>query len=461
MRELSDAQLRAAGVAEESCVRADYVRIGATLPGVEEFAGDFFGYPPREVRMIDPQQRIFLEACWEALEFAGHPPRPDGPLVGVFAGSYAGTYSAAMLAMAIAKRGLAEAVDDIDLTVGGEPDFLTSRVAYKLGLRGPAVSVQTACSSSLYAVHYATLSLLSGECDIALAGGATVLEPVRGYRYHPGGNCPRTATAAPSTPRQPGRLTAPVSASWRYADCPTRSPTATRSSRCCAVPRSATTAPIRRASPRRARRVSPTLWAPHCGWPTCPANLLRYVEAHGSGVDSGRPRRARRAHHGAARDHGRGAGFCGLGSVKANIGHTGPASSIAGFIKAVHVARTGSIPPHPTFESAPRPGTAGTESLLYADFRVGLRRCRAARAGQLDGFRRHERRGRSCPAACAGASGRPAQDRVRLVAVRPHPQRTRRVVQALADGLERGDLDVADVATRCGSAGTASTNGGW
>ncbi|HET8681325.1 MAG TPA: polyketide synthase, partial [Micromonosporaceae bacterium] len=149
MRELSDEQLRAGGVAEEVLRAPGYVRIGTVLPGVAEFAADFFGYTPREARLMDPQQRIFLECCWEALELAGHPPAAGGPLVGVFAGSAAGTYSAAMLALAVSRVGLAEAVDDIDITTGGEPDYLTSRVAYKLGLRGPAVSVQAACSSSL------------------------------------------------------------------------------------------------------------------------------------------------------------------------------------------------------------------------------------------------------------------------------------------------------------------------
>ena len=108
------------------------------------------------------------------------------PIVGVFAGSAPARTPLRCSRPRSAKAGLAAAIDDLDLTLGGEADFLPSRVAYKLGLRGPAVSVQTACSSSLYAVHYATLSLLAGECDIALAGGATVLEPLLGYRYKPG-----------------------------------------------------------------------------------------------------------------------------------------------------------------------------------------------------------------------------------------------------------------------------------
>jgi phthiocerol/phenolphthiocerol synthesis type-I polyketide synthase E len=188
IRDLSQEQLRAAGVGPEQAGAAEFVAKGTWLPGAADFAGEFFGYAPAEAEVIDPQQRLFLECAWEAMESAGHAPnQSDGPVTGVFAGSAAGTYSAAVFAAKTRQYGLAEAIDDLDLTLGGQADFLTSRAAYKLGLRGPAVSVQTACSSSLYAVHYASLSLLSGECDIALAGGATVLEPLAGYRYKPGG----------------------------------------------------------------------------------------------------------------------------------------------------------------------------------------------------------------------------------------------------------------------------------
>jgi phthiocerol/phenolphthiocerol synthesis type-I polyketide synthase E len=187
MRELTEAQLADACVPQHVLNAPGFVRMGATLPGVTDWAADFFGYTPKEAETIDPQQRIFLEAAWEALEAAGHPPRDGCPRTGVFAASYAGHYSAAVFTDKARRRGLRAAIDDLDLTVGGQPDFLTSRAAYRLGLRGPAVSIQTGCSASLYALHYATLSLLSGEVDIAFAGGATVIEPFLGYLHAPGG----------------------------------------------------------------------------------------------------------------------------------------------------------------------------------------------------------------------------------------------------------------------------------
>ncbi len=355
MRELSDDQLRAGGIPEEILRASDYVRIGATLPGVEDFAAEFFGYTPREARAMDPQQRVFLEASWEALEAAGHPPTVDGPVIGVFAGSGHGTYSAAMFALAVNRSGLVEAVDDIDLTIGGEPDFLTSRVAYKLGLRGPAVSLQAACSSSLYAVHYASLSLLSGECDIALAGGATVLEPIRGYRYRPDGGQSEDGYCRSFDYRGTGTVYSSgvgVVALRRLSDALADGDPVLAVLRGTAVgndgsQKAGYAAPSPAgvadavAAALRVAGVSP--------------DLLRYVEAHGTATPLG-DHVELSALTTALRTGTDKVGYCDLGSVKANIGHTGQASSIAGFLKAVHIAQSGVIPPHPTFERPRDPG---------------------------------------------------------------------------------------------------------
>ncbi|MFF0483452.1 thioester reductase domain-containing protein [Streptomyces sp. NPDC004435] len=354
MREMSPEQLKAAGVTEEMLADSAFVRVATSLPGVEDFASEFFGYPPREAETIDPQQRIFLEACWEALENAGHPVRKDGtgpadPVVGVFAGSAAGNYSAALLAAKARESGLRAAVDDLELTVGGQADFMTSRAAYKLGLRGPAVSLQTGCSSSLYGVHYATLSLLSGECDIALAGGATVLEPFRGYRHQPGGvlsedgYCRSFDASSTGTTYSSG---VGVVALRRLDDALADGDNVLAVIRGSAVgndggDRLGFIAP----SPRGVADVV----AAALGTAGVGADKLRYVEAHGTATPVGDNielialDRAFRA----TTDK---TAYCALGSVMSNIGHTGPAAGIAGFIKAVHVARTGKIPPHPTFE---------------------------------------------------------------------------------------------------------------
>jgi thioester reductase-like protein len=355
MRELTDEQLRAAGVSDEEQRAQDFVPVGTTLPGVADFAADFFGYSPREAELIDPQQRLFLEVCWEALEAAAHPPRPDGPVVGVFAGSAAGNYSAAVFAARARELGLVEAIADLELTMGSQADFLAARVAYKLGLRGPSVGVQTACSSGLTAVHYASLSLLAGECDLALAGGATVLEPLRGYRYRPGraesadGYCRSFDARSTGTNFSSGVV---VVALRRLADA-----LADRDPVLAVLPGSAVgndgsdrlgfTAP---GPPGVAGVVAAALRVAGV-----PADQLRYVEAHGTGTPVG-DRIELQGLIAALRETTDRVGFCGLGSAMANIGHTGPAAGVAGLLKVIHAVRAGSLPPHPMFERARDPG---------------------------------------------------------------------------------------------------------
>jgi phthiocerol/phenolphthiocerol synthesis type-I polyketide synthase E len=454
MRELSDEQLWASGVPEATLRSPDFVRVGTTLPGVADFASGFFGCTPREARAMDPQQRIFLEACWEALEFAGHPPNADGPLIGVFAGSAAGNYSAAMQALLIDKVGLAGAIDDLDRTIGGEPDFLTSRAAYKLGLRGPAVSVQTACSSSLYAVHYAALSLLSGECDIALAGGANVLEPLRGYRYVPGrgqsddGYCRSFDSRATGTTYSSG---VGVVVLRRMADALADGDEILAVLRGSAVGNDgAHKAGYAAPSPagvagvvRAALRVADV-----------PADLLRYAEAHGTATPVG-DHIELSALSAALRAGTDGVGFCRLGSVKANIGHTGPASSIAGFINAVHVARTGSLPPHPMFEQ-PR----DADLLAESPFHISTSRDTCTDADRHVLVNSIGFGGTNAAAVLAAPPApvrpsAPARQQVRLVLSAKNRVELDQMSRNLADVLDRGDVEVPDLShtLRVGRAG--------
>jgi phthiocerol/phenolphthiocerol synthesis type-I polyketide synthase E len=368
-RELPEETLRAAGASDALLQASDFVKVGATLPGVTDFAADFFSYPPTEAELIDPQQRIFLEVAWEALETAGHPPRPDGPIVGVFAGGASSTYTSMLFAARAQAEGLAAAIDAVDLHLGGLGDFLTSRVAYKLGLRGPTVGVQTACSSSLYAVHYATLSLLSGECDIALAGGATVLEPMAGYRYQPGGLmsadgfCRAFDAMSTGTSFSSG---VGVVVLRRLSDALADGDEILAVVKGSAVgndgsSRSGFTAP----SPSGvAEVVSGALRVSG----VC-ADELCYVEAHGSGTSLGDHIELRGLTEGLRVSTSR-TNFVGLGSVKVNIGHTGPAAGIAGFIKAVHVIRSGILPAHPLFERPRDPGLLA-ESPFFVSAEAG------------------------------------------------------------------------------------------
>lgn len=443
MRELSDEQLRDGGLAEETLRSPDFVRVATTLPGVADFDAGFFGYSAREARVMDPQQRIFLETCWEALESAGHPPTPDGPVIGVFAGSAAGTYSAALFALAVRRVGLAGAVDDLDLTIGGEPDFLTSRVAYKLGLRGPAVSVQTACSSSLYAVHFASLSLLTGECDIALAGGATVLEPVRGYRYRPDegqsedGYCRSFDARATGTVYSSG---VGVVALRRLADALADGDPVLAVLKGSAVGNDgAQKAGFAAPSPAG---VADTV-AAALRVADIPANLLCYVEAHGTATALG-DHIELTALTTALRATIDEVGFCGLGSVKANIGHTGPAASIAGLIKAVHVVRSGVLPPQPMFQYPRDPGILA-ESPFFIPTAPST--CtdpdRCVLVNSI-GFGGGNAAAVLAPPPSPPRPAAPARERVRLVVSARNRRELDAASRALADALERGDVPVFD-----------------
>ena len=159
--------------AKERCSRA---RISSTRT--------FFGFSPREAQILDPQQRIFLECAWEAVEHAGYAGAVAGQSVGVYAGVGMNAY---LLNQLVANPAFIASVGGYQVMIGNDKDFLSTRVSYKLDLRGPSVTVQTACSTSLVAVAMACRALQRGECDMALAGGVSILFPQRtGYLFEEG-----------------------------------------------------------------------------------------------------------------------------------------------------------------------------------------------------------------------------------------------------------------------------------
>jgi len=360
----SEDRLRASGMSHAELTAPSFVPVAATVPDVELFAAEFFGYSPAEAEMVDPSQRLFLEVCWEALESAGHAPAAHGagPVVGVFASGGPSPYIVALQAARLQSGGLAAAVEDLGLALGGTADFLASRVAYKLGLRGPSVGIQTACSSSLTAVHYAVLSLLSGECDLAIAGGAATSDPLVGYTHVPGGVMSEDGHCRPFDAHSTGTAAGAGAGAvvlCRLADALANGDPVLAVVRGTAVGndgsvRSGFTAP---SASGLAGVIAGALAvagvAPH---------TVRCVEAHGSGTPLGDAIELRglaEGLHTAAGTAGTPpprSGTCALGSVKANIGHAGWAAGIAGFIKAVQIAHTGVVPPHPTYERPRDPG---------------------------------------------------------------------------------------------------------
>lgn len=183
LRTITDEELRDAGVEPGMLADPRYVRVGGPLEGLDTFDATVFGVNPREAEMMDPQHRLFLECSWEALESAGYCPTDVPGQVAVFGGCGFPDYIVQNIRHLSDQPGGA-----LLAAIGNERDSLASLVSYKLGLRGPAVSVQTFCSTSLVSVHLACQSLLTYECDVAVAGGAfTPLPQPSGYLYEQGG----------------------------------------------------------------------------------------------------------------------------------------------------------------------------------------------------------------------------------------------------------------------------------
>src|SRR5262249_13512541 len=181
-------EVAAAGVDPALLADPAYVRAGGVLAGAELFDGPFFDVAPREAQLLDPQQRIFLECATEALEDAGYgpgSPAARGVRIGVYAGAGMSEYGMRNL---FGHPGIGALAGGLEVTLGNDKDFVATRASYKLDLRGPALSVQTACSTSLVALHLACRALLDGECDLALAGGVGLGFPQNaGYLYEAGG----------------------------------------------------------------------------------------------------------------------------------------------------------------------------------------------------------------------------------------------------------------------------------
>nr|WP_047197699.1 hybrid non-ribosomal peptide synthetase/type I polyketide synthase [Caldimonas brevitalea] len=342
--DLTDAQLRARGVPAELIENPRFVRRVKVMDGVADFDAGFFGYSPREAQLMDPQQRLFLEMAWEVLEQAGYGDHGSPRSVGVF-GSAAFSY---YLLQNVMPNAQALHLEPGQWLIGNDKDFIATRTAYKLNLRGPALSVGTACSSSLSAVHLACASLRAGECEMALAGGMALDAEQAGYVHaeggilSPDGRCRPFDAKARGTANGSGGglvLLKPLSAALRDGDTvqavikgsAVNNDGAGKVSY--TAPSVAGQAAVIQAA-LQAAGVSP--------------QTIGYVEAHGTGTPLGDPIEVRaltQAFRDAAGEAALPAGSCGLGSVKGNIGHLDAAAGIAGLIKTILALQHETLPP--------------------------------------------------------------------------------------------------------------------
>ncbi len=377
---LTEEDLIAAGVPEEDRRHPRYVPVASRLAGIADFDAAFFGLSPREAEILDPQQRLFLECSWEALEDAAYVPGGDDR-TGVFAGLTKSSYLSRHLET---RPELVRSVGAYQLTLANDKDFLPTRVAYRLGLRGPAVAVQTACSTSLVAVHMACQSLRQGECDVALAGGVSVRLPQEaGYRYEsgmilsPDGHCRPFDEQAGGTVGGNGAGVVALkllSAALRDGDS-IRAVIRGSAINNDGSLKAGYTAP---SVPGQALAISTALESAGVE----PASI-GYVEAHGTGTVLGDPIEVEALNQvfGSVRGGSLGAGISkagsakpneansggasadgviALGSIKGNLGHLDAAAGITGLIKTVLCLEQGEIPPSLHFETPnPRINFAG------------------------------------------------------------------------------------------------------
>ena len=362
----TEAELLGAGVSAAELADPRYVRARGTLAGVDLFDPGFFGFTPREAELLDPQHRLFLETAWLALENAGCDPDRFSGRAAVFGGSGSGTY---LLHNLLPNRELLEKVGVLQAMLMNEGDFLTTRVSYKLNLKGPSVLVQTACSTSLVAIHLASQSLLSGESDLALAGGVSVDTPqTAGYFFQesgvmsPDGHCRAFDERAEGTVNGSG---VGVVVLKRLADALADGDTVHAVILGSAVNNDGS-AKVGFTAPSvegQSEAVAEALLMAGVEPET-----IGYIEAHGSGTQLGDPIEVAaltQAFRGATER----SGFCALGSVKTNLGHCNAAAGVAGLFKTVLSLQHGEIPPSLGFER-PNPQIDFAASPFFVNTRL-------------------------------------------------------------------------------------------
>lgn len=344
----TDEALRAEGVDEATLRNPNYVRAGGVLEDMEMFDGAFFGLGPRDSSIMDPQHRHFIETCWEALENAGYDPARFDGSIGVYGGSGMNAY------MPLNLMTNPDIMNSIGFFLvrhtGNDKDFMTTRVSYLLNLKGPSVNIQTACSTSLVAMHIAAQSLLNQECDMALAGGVTIELPHRrGYMYHsgeilsPDGHCRAFDDNSQGTVFGSG---VGVVVLKRLEDAINDGDTIHAVIRGSAINNDGS-GKISYLAPSvdgQAAAIAEAL-----AIADIPADTITYVETHGTGTYIGDPIEVTALTQ-AFRASTKKKSYCGIGSVKTNIGHLDTAAGVASVIKTVQALKHKQLPPSLNFE---------------------------------------------------------------------------------------------------------------
>ncbi|MGQ0752219.1 MAG: type I polyketide synthase, partial [Betaproteobacteria bacterium] len=437
------------GTEDEMAARREpaYVRVRGILEDADRFDAGFFGIPPREAEVIDPQHRVFLETAWEALEDAGYDPQKFSGAIGLFAGSSNNYY---YLQNLLNRGDVTNVLGWLTTMMGNEKDYVTTRTAYKLDLKGPALTIQTACSTSLVAVCTAVQSLLTYQCDMALAGGVSVTLPQRrGYLWFeggitsPDGQCRAFDRNANGTVFSNGvGLVVLRRLNEALADGDT------------------VYAVIKGAALNNDGSGKVSFTAPSVGGHAQviamaqalagidPATIS-YIEAHGTGTPLGDPVEIAGLTQAFRAGGASGTGYCAIGSLKSSIGHLDAAAGVAGLIKTALALHHRKIPASLHF-TAPNPKLGLETSPFYVNTRLQdwkrgetLRRAGVSSFG-VGGTNAHAVLEEAPPA--TEAAGR-ARERHLLVLSARSPERLEEAAVRLKEHLaEHADAEIADAA---------------
>jgi acyl transferase domain-containing protein/NADPH-dependent curcumin reductase CurA/acyl carrier protein len=361
------ADLLASGVAPDLLEQPNYVPANGFLGDVEGFDAHFFDFSATEAATLDPQHRFFLEQAWEALEHAGYDPDQYGGTIGVYAGAGINTYLLKNLAQSGDES---QPVNDFQIFIRNDKDFLPTRVSYLLNLKGPSINVQTACSTSLVAVHLACQSLLNGECDMALAGGVSIRVPqTAGYLHQAGmilssdGHCRAFDAEADGTVAGSGAgIVVLKHLDQALAEGDTVHGIILGSA-------------INNDGATKVGYTAPSIdgQAAVIAEAQAIANIspdtITYLETHGTGTAMGDPieiSALTQAFEAPLNGNRPRQPWCGIGSVKTNLGHLDTAAGIAGLIKTTLALKHQTLPPSLHF-SQPNPAIDFSTSPFYVN----------------------------------------------------------------------------------------------
>lgn len=330
------------GVDKSLLENENYVFANGTIETADQFDSAFFGVTPREADFMDPQHRVFLESCYEALENAGYTSEKYPGDIGVFAGCGMNNY---LMKNLFQHHEALRSLGEFQTIINNNSDYLTTRVSYKLNLTGPSIDIQTACSTSLAAIHIACQNLISHTCDMALAGGVFIPIPqAEGYMYEPGGIFSPDGHCRPFDIEANGTLFGAGSGvvvlkrlEDAIRDCDT------------------ILGVIKGTAINNDGSNKVGYMAPSINGQTdvvrkaiAEANItvdsISYIETHGTGTKLGDPIEVNALTH-VFKNYSDRRNYCALGSVKANIGHLDAAAGVAGVIKVVLMLKNRKLPP--------------------------------------------------------------------------------------------------------------------